>query len=129
MLEHKMRFPLIIDPTGNIYNFVKNMLTNRLAAQEKSNADKGGTPSSVLILEKRNHDTSFKSAFKSALEFGHNILVSSCEQPNMVLSSLISTGIDTNYGRPVQMFKEKLTIDPNFDMYMFVSTSDVIVAP
>jgi len=130
MLENKMRFPLIIDPTGNVYNFIKNMLSNKLAKLQNVNSEKGGSGgSSVILLEKRNHDTSFKSSFKAAMEFGHNMLVSSCEQPNMVLSSLISTGIDTSYSRPIQMFKEKLSIDPNFDMYMFVSTSDLKFAP
>jgi len=136
MLSHKMRFPLIIDPTGNIYKFIKNLLNDQIKMRklevDKKNRNKMKRTEEkvdIQIIERKNHDNNFKSALKNSLEFGHKILVSSCENINMVLSALISTGIDTSFSRPIQMFKEKIYIDKNFDLYMFVSTEEIHLNP
>jgi len=85
----------------------QNKIKNKLNKKDESN---------VLILEKKNHDANFKSTLKNSMEFGHKMMVSSCETPNMVLGSLLATGIDTSFSRPVQMFREKIQIDTNFDL-------------
>jgi len=136
IISNKMRFPLIIDPTGNVYKYIKNLLKDQIKMRKlevdknnKNKMKKIDDKIDIQIIERKNHDNNFKSALKNSLEFGHKILISSCENVNMVLSALISTGIDTSYSRPIQMFKEKIYIDKNFDLYMFVSTEEIHLNP
>jgi len=71
IISNKMRFPLIIDPTGNVYKYIKNLLKDQIKMRKlevdknnKNKMKKIDDKIDIQIIERKNHDNNFKSALK-----------------------------------------------------------------
>lgn len=113
MIKRADHYPLIIDPTGRIMDFL-----------EKHHATtKKLTVTSFL-------DNSFIKHFESALRFGNPILVEDAEHFDPVLAPVINKEYTKTGGRTlIELGKQEIDFSKDFQLYLFTRDPSIIVLP
>jgi dynein heavy chain 1 len=105
VLKRYNRYPLIIDPSGRVTEFL-----------QKESADRKLTVTSFL-------DDSFVKQLESALRFGNPILIQDAEHLDPVLNHVLNKEYQKTGGRVlIQLGKQEIDFSPSFKL--FLSTRD-----
>ncbi|EFR03217.1 protein kinase subdomain-containing protein [Nannizzia gypsea CBS 118893] len=105
ILNRFNRYPLIIDPSGRVTEFL-----------EKENRDRKLTVTSFL-------DDSFVKQLESALRFGNPILIQDAEHLDPILNHVLNKEYQKTGGRVlIQLGKQEIDFSPSFKL--FLSTRD-----
>ncbi|KAL3472098.1 dynein heavy chain, cytoplasmic [Aspergillus californicus] len=105
VLKRYNRYPLIIDPSGRVTEFL-----------QKESADRKLTVTSFL-------DDSFAKQLESALRFGNPILIQDAEHLDPVLNHVLNKEYQKTGGRVlIQLGKQEIDFSPSFKL--FLSTRD-----
>ncbi|KAJ0425536.1 dynein heavy chain, cytoplasmic [Aspergillus carlsbadensis] len=105
VLKRYNRYPLIIDPSGRVTEFL-----------QKESADRKLTVTSFL-------DDSFVKQLESALRFGNPILIQDAEHLDPVLNHVLNKEYQKTGGRVlIQLGKQEIDFSPSFRL--FLSTRD-----
>ncbi|GCB22020.1 dynein heavy chain, cytoplasmic [Aspergillus awamori] len=105
VLKRYNRYPLIIDPSGRVTEFL-----------EKESTDRKLTVTSFL-------DDSFVKQLESALRFGNPILIQDAEHLDPILNHVLNKEYQKTGGRVlIQLGKQEIDFSPSFKL--FLSTRD-----
>ncbi|PYH83869.1 hypothetical protein BO82DRAFT_305978 [Aspergillus uvarum CBS 121591] len=105
ILKRYNRYPLIIDPSGRVTEFL-----------EKESTDRKLTVTSFL-------DDSFVKQLESALRFGNPILIQDAEHLDPILNHVLNKEYQKTGGRVlIQLGKQEIDFSPSFKL--FLSTRD-----
>ncbi|KAK1146072.1 dynein heavy chain [Aspergillus melleus] len=105
ILKRYNRYPLIIDPSGRVTEFL-----------QKESTDRKLTVTSFL-------DDSFVKQLESALRFGNPILIQDAEHLDPILSHVLNKEYQKTGGRVlIQLGKQEIDFSPSFRL--FLSTRD-----
>ncbi|KAL2829944.1 dynein heavy chain, N-terminal region 1-domain-containing protein, partial [Aspergillus cavernicola] len=105
VLKRYNRYPLIIDPSGRVTEFL-----------QKESSDRKLTVTSFL-------DDSFVKQLESALRFGNPILIQDAEHLDPVLNHVLNKEYQKTGGRVlIQLGKQEIDFSPSFKL--FLSTRD-----
>ncbi|KAK9451852.1 dynein heavy chain, N-terminal region 1-domain-containing protein [Limtongia smithiae] len=108
MLEWSTRYPLIIDPTGSIVEFLKNQ-----------NVDRGVITTSLV-------DNAFVKQLDSALRFGNTLVVNDAEHFDPILNRVLNKEYQRIGGRVlVRLGNQDIDFSPNFRLYLCTRDSSV----
>lgn len=109
ILKRYNRYPLIIDPSGSISNFLLKQSTDRRL-----------TVTSFL-------DPNFTKQLESAIRFGNPILIQDAEHIDPVLNPVLNKEYQRTGGRVlIQLGKQQIDFSPSFKLYL--STRDPSVS-
>ncbi|KAJ8607590.1 hypothetical protein MRB53_040174 [Persea americana] len=112
MLKRYNRYPLIIDPSGRISDFLQ---------QESS--DRRLTVTSFL-------DSSFVKQLESALRFGNPILIQDAEHIDPILNHVLNREYQKTGGRVlIQLGKQEIDFSPAFKLYLSTRDPSATFAP
>ncbi|QIW99025.1 hypothetical protein AMS68_004543 [Peltaster fructicola] len=112
MLKRYNRYPLIIDPSGRITDFLR---------QESS--DRRITVTSFL-------DSSFVKQLESALRFGNPILIQDAEHIDPILNHVLNKEYQRTGGRVlIQLGKQEIDFSPAFKLYLSTRDPSAMFAP
>lgn len=105
ILDRFNRYPLIVDPSGRVTEFLTN-----------ENKDRRLTVTSFL-------DDSFTKQLESALRFGNPILIQDAEHLDPILNHVLNKEYQKTGGRVlIQLGKQEIDFSPSFKL--FLSTRD-----
>ena len=105
MLQRYNRYPLIVDPSGRVSEFLQN-----------ESKDRRLTVTSFL-------DTGFVKQLESALRFGNPILIQDAEHIDPILNHVLNKEYQRTGGRVlIQLGKQEIDFSPAFKL--FLSTRD-----
>lgn len=105
ILKRFNRYPLIVDPSGRVTEFL-----------QKESADRKLTVTSFL-------DDSFVKQLESALRFGNPILIQDAEHLDPILNHVLNKEYQKTGGRVlIQLGKQEIDFSPSFKL--FLSTRD-----
>jgi len=112
ILEHAVRFPLLIDPSGNAINFLMKKLEGR-KIQKTSFLDKA-----------------FVKTLSGAVRFGTALLVENVEHIDPILNPLLNKELQRTGGRTlVQIGTEDIDYSPDFMIVLSTKNPAVHLTP
>ncbi|KAF2861004.1 hypothetical protein K470DRAFT_257348 [Piedraia hortae CBS 480.64] len=112
MLKRYNRYPLIIDPSGRVTQFLLNEHVERRL-----------TVTSFL-------DSSFTKQLESALRFGNPILIQDAEHMDPILNHVLNKEYQRTGGRVlIQLGKQEIDFSPAFKLYLSTRDPSVHFAP
>lgn len=112
ILDHCVRFPLIIDPSGHAIDFIMNKYKDR-KIQKTSFVDK-----------------SFMKTLAGAVRFGTALLVENVEKLDPVLNPILNKEIQRTGGRSlVRIGTEEVDYSPNFSIILTTKNPAVRLTP
>ncbi|GAB7338645.1 hypothetical protein MBLNU457_5378t2 [Dothideomycetes sp. NU457] len=112
MLERYNRYPLIIDPSGRITDFLQNECKDRRL-----------TVTSFL-------DSTFTKQLESSLRFGNPILIQDAEHIDPILNHVLNKEYQKTGGRVlIQLGKQEIDFSPSFKMYLTTRDPSATFAP
>lgn len=113
MLKRHNRYPLIVDPSGKIVEFVKHL--NKVAPRL--------TVTSFL-------DDNFTKQLEAALRFGSAILIQDAESFDPVLNPILNREYQRTGGRIlVRLGRQDIDFSPNFKLFLASKNSTTHYAP
>lgn len=112
ILKRFNRYPLIIDPSGRVTEFL-----------QKENKDRRLTVTSFL-------DDSFTKQLESSLRFGNPILIQDAEYLDPVLNHVLNKEYQKTGGRVlIQLGRQEIDFSPAFKMYLTTRDPSATFAP
>ncbi|KAI1007775.1 Dynein heavy chain, cytoplasmic [Podosphaera aphanis] len=112
ILKRFNRYPLIIDPSGRVTDFL-----------QKESKDKSLTVTSFL-------DDSFTKQLESSLRFGNSILIQDAEYLDPVLNHVLNKEYQKTGGRVlIQLGNQKIDFSPSFKIYLSTKDPSATFAP
>lgn len=112
MLKRYNRYPLIIDPSGRITEFL-----------QKESTDRRLTVTSFL-------DSSFVKQLESALRFGNPILIQDAEHIDPILNQVLNKEYQKTGGRVlIQLGRQDIDFSPAFKLYLSTRDPSAMFAP
>jgi dynein heavy chain 1 len=112
ILKRYNRYPLIIDPSGRVTDFLQN-----------ENKDRKLTVTSFL-------DGSFVKQLESALRFGNPILIQDAEHIDPILNQVLNKEYQRTGGRVlIQLGKQEIDFSPAFKLYLSTKDPSAPFAP
>jgi dynein heavy chain 1, cytosolic len=112
ILKRFNRYPLIIDPTGRIPEFL-----------QKEHRDRRLTVTSFL-------DDTFSKQLESSLRFGNPILIQDAEYLDPVLNHILNKEYQRTGGRVlIQLGKQEIDFSPSFKLYLSTRDPSATFAP
>lgn len=112
ILKRFNRYPLIIDPSGRVTEFLKKECKSRAL-----------TVTSFL-------DDSFTKQLESALRFGNPILIQDAEHLDPVLNHVLNKEYQKTGGRVlIQLGKQQIDFSPAFELYLATRDPSATFAP
>lgn len=112
ILEHCMRFPLIIDPSGQAINFIMNKYKDEKIQK-----------TSFL-------DNSFMKTLAGAIRFGTTLLVENVESVDPVLNPILNKEIQRTGGRSlVRIGTEEVDYSPKFNIILTTKNPAARLSP
>ena len=112
MLKRYNRYPLIIDPSGRITEFLQNESKERRL-----------TVTSFL-------DSSFVKQLESALRFGNPILIQDAEHIDPILNQVLNKEYQKTGGRVlIQLGRQDIDFSPAFKLYLSTRDPSAMFAP
>jgi dynein heavy chain 1, cytosolic len=112
ILKRFNRYPLIIDPSGRVTEFLK-----------RENRDRKLTVTSFL-------DDSFVKQLESALRFGNPILIQDAEHLDPILTHVLNREYQKTGGRVlIQLGKQEIDFSPAFKLYLSTRDPSAVFAP
>lgn len=112
MLKRYNRYPLIIDPSGRVTDFLQNETKDRRL-----------TVTSFL-------DGSFVKQLESALRFGNPILIQDAEHIDPILNHVLNKEYQRTGGRVlIQLGKQEIDFSPAFKLYLSTKDPSAAFAP
>ena len=112
ILKRFNRYPLIIDPSGRVTEFLQNQ-----------NKDRRLTITSFL-------DDSFIKQLESSLRFGNPILIQDAEHLDPVLNHVLNKEYQKTGGRIlIQLGKQEIDFSPSFQLYLSTRDPSANFAP
>jgi len=112
ILDHAVRFPLLIDPSGNAINFLMNKLESK-KIQKTSFLDKA-----------------FVKTLSGAVRFGTALLVENVEQIDPILNPLLNKELQRTGGRTlVRIGTEDIDYSPDFMIILSTKNPAVHLTP
>ncbi|KAM3424381.1 Dynein heavy chain, cytoplasmic [Cercospora zeina] len=112
MLKRYNRYPLIIDPSGRVTEFLQNETKDRRL-----------TVTSFL-------DGSFVKQLESALRFGNPILIQDAEHIDPILNHVLNKEYQRTGGRVlIQLGKQEIDFSPAFKLYLSTKDPSAAFAP
>jgi dynein heavy chain 1, cytosolic len=112
ILKRFNRYPLIIDPTGRIPEFL-----------QKEHKDRRLTVTSFL-------DDTFSKQLESSLRFGNPILIQDAEYLDPVLNHILNKEYQRTGGRVlIQLGKQEIDFSPSFKLYLSTRDPSATFAP
>ncbi|KAF2719116.1 hypothetical protein K431DRAFT_286998 [Polychaeton citri CBS 116435] len=112
MLKRYNRYPLIIDPSGRITDFLQNESKERRL-----------TVTSFL-------DSSFVKQLESALRFGNPILIQDAEHLDPILNHVLNKEYQRTGGRVlIQLGRQEIDFSPAFKLYLSTRDPSATFAP
>ncbi|KAK4574575.1 dynein heavy chain [Recurvomyces mirabilis] len=112
MLKRYNRYPLIIDPSGRVTQFLQNESKERRL-----------TVTSFL-------DSSFVKQLESALRFGNPILIQDAEHMDPILNHVLNKEYQRTGGRVlIQLGKQEIDFSPAFRLYLSTRDPSAHFAP
>ncbi|KAB8342928.1 hypothetical protein FH972_022525 [Carpinus fangiana] len=112
ILKNYNRYPLIIDPSGRIVEFL-----------QKENHERKLTVTSFL-------DDNFTKQVESALRFGNPILIQDAEYMDPVLNHVLNREYQKTGGRVlIQLGKQEIDFSPSFKLYLLTRDPSATFAP
>lgn len=112
MLKRYNRYPLIIDPSGRVTQFLQN-----------ESKDRRLTVTSFL-------DGSFVKQLESALRFGNPILIQDAEHMDPILNHVLNKEYQRTGGRVlIQLGKQEIDFSPAFKLYLSTRDPSAHFAP
>lgn len=112
MLKRFNRYPLIIDPSGRVTEFL-----------QKESSDRRITITSFL-------DGSFVKQLESALRFGNPILIQDAEHIDPILNHVLNKEYQKTGGRVlIQLGKQEIDFSPAFKLYLSTKDPSAMFAP
>jgi len=112
MLKRYNRYPLIIDPSGRITDFLQNESKERRL-----------TVTSFL-------DSSFVKQLESALRFGNPILIQDAEHIDPILNQVLNKEYQKTGGRVlIQLGRQDIDFSPAFKLYLSTRDPSAMFAP
>jgi dynein heavy chain 1 len=112
ILRRFNRYPLIIDPSGRVTEFL-----------QKESKDRRLTVTSFL-------DDSFTKQLESSLRFGNSILIQDAEYLDPVLNHVLNKEYQKTGGRVlIQLGKQEIDFSPSFKIYLSTRDPSATFAP
>ena len=112
MLKRYNRYPLIIDPSGRVTEFLQN-----------ESKDRRLTVTSFL-------DGSFVKQLESALRFGNPILIQDAEHIDPILNHVLNKECQRTGGRVlIQLGRQEIDFSPAFKLYLSTRDPSALFAP
>ncbi|KAF2488243.1 dynein heavy chain, N-terminal region 2-domain-containing protein [Neohortaea acidophila] len=112
MLKRYNRYPLIIDPSGRVTDFLQN-----------ESKDRRLTVTSFL-------DNSFVKQLESALRFGNPILIQDAEHMDPILNHVLNKEYQRTGGRVlIQLGRQEIDFSPAFKLYLSTRDPSARFAP
>ena len=112
ILKRFNRYPLIIDPSGRVINFLRNQ-----------NKDRRLTVTSFL-------DDSFVKQLESSLRFGNPILIQDAEHMDPILNNILNKEYQKTGGRVlIQLGKQEIDFSPAFKVFLSTRDPSATFAP
>lgn len=112
ILKRFNRYPLIIDPSGRIVDFLQNECKDRRL-----------TVTSFL-------DSSFTKQLESSLRFGNPILIQDAEHLDPILNHVLNKEYQKTGGRVlIQLGRQEIDFSPSFRMYLTTRDPSAQFAP
>ncbi|KAG9237794.1 cytoplasmic dynein-like protein 1 heavy chain 1 [Amylocarpus encephaloides] len=112
ILQRFNRYPLIIDPSGRVTEFL-----------QKQNKDRRLTVTSFL-------DDSFTKQLESSLRFGNPILIQDAEYLDPILNHVLNKEYQKTGGRVlIQLGKQEIDFSPAFKIYLSTRDPSATFAP
>ncbi|SMQ54365.1 unnamed protein product [Zymoseptoria tritici ST99CH_3D7] len=112
MLKRYNRYPLIIDPSGRVTDFLQNESKERRL-----------TVTSFL-------DSSFVKQLESALRFGNPILIQDAEHIDPILNHVLNKETQRTGGRVlIQLGRQEIDFSPAFKLYLSTKDPSAAFAP
>ena len=112
ILKRFNRYPLIIDPSGRVTEFLR-----------KENQERKLTVTSFL-------DDSFVKQLESALRFGNPILIQDAEHLDPILTHVLNREYQKTGGRVlIQLGKQEIDFSPAFKLYLSTRDPSAVFAP
>lgn len=112
ILKRFNRYPLIIDPSGRVTEFL-----------EKQSKDRRLTVTSFL-------DDSFTKQLESSLRFGNPILIQDAEHLDPILNHVLNKEYQKTGGRVlIQLGKQEIDFSPAFKLYLSTRDPSATFAP
>ncbi|KAK3716178.1 dynein heavy chain [Vermiconidia calcicola] len=112
MLKRYNRYPLIIDPSGRVTEFLQNQSKERRL-----------TVTSFL-------DSSFVKQLESALRFGNPILIQDAEHIDPILNHVLNKEYQRTGGRVlIQLGRQEIDFSPAFKLYLSTRDPSASFAP
>ncbi|GAM88599.1 hypothetical protein ANO11243_066330 [Dothideomycetidae sp. 11243] len=112
MLKRFNRYPLIIDPSGRIIEFLQN-----------ESKDRRLTVTSFL-------DSGFTKQLESSLRFGNPILIQDAEHLDPILNHVLNKEYQKTGGRVlIQLGRQEIDFSPSFKMYLTTRDPSATFAP
>jgi dynein heavy chain 1 len=112
VLKRFNRYPLIIDPSGRVTEFLQN-----------ENKDRRLTVTSFL-------DDSFTKQLESSLRFGNPILIQDAEHLDPILNHVLNKEYQKTGGRVlIQLGKQEIDFSPSFKLYLSTRDPSANFAP
>lgn len=112
ILKRFNRYPLIIDPSGRVTEFL-----------EKESKDRKLTVTSFL-------DDSFVKQLESALRFGNPILIQDAEHLDPILNHVLNKEYQKTGGRVlIQLGKQEIDFSPSFKLFLSTRDPSATFAP
>ena len=112
MLKRYNRYPLVIDPSGRVTEFLQNESKERRL-----------TVTSFL-------DSSFVKQLESALRFGNPILIQDAEHIDPILNHVLNKEYQRTGGRVlIQLGKQEIDFSPAFKLYLSTKDPSAPFAP
>ncbi|KAI9896991.1 hypothetical protein N3K66_008013 [Trichothecium roseum] len=112
ILKRFNRYPLIIDPTGRVTEFL-----------QKESKDRRLTVTSFL-------DDTFTKQLESSLRFGNPILIQDAEHLDPVLNHVLNKEYQRTGGRVlIQLGKQEIDFSPSFRLYLSTRDPSATFAP
>nr|POE72457.1 dynein heavy chain, cytoplasmic [Quercus suber] len=112
MLKRYNRYPLIIDPSGRVTEFLQN-----------ESKDRRLTVTSFL-------DSSFVKQLESALRFGNPILIQDAEHMDPILNQVLNKEYQKTGGRVlIQLGRQEIDFSPAFKLYLSTRDPSAPFAP
>jgi len=112
ILKRFNRYPLIIDPSGRVTEFLQNECKGRRL-----------TVTSFL-------DASFTKQLESSLRFGNPILIQDAEHLDPILNHVLNKEYQKTGGRVlIQLGKQEIDFSPSFKLYLSTRDPSAMFAP
>ncbi|KAK7206778.1 dynein heavy chain, N-terminal region 1-domain-containing protein [Myxozyma melibiosi] len=110
MIERSSRYPLIIDPTGRVVDFLRSQNPGLVVA-------------SFL-------DDAFVKQLESALRFGNALLVNDAEHFDPILNQVLKKEYQRVGGRIlIQLGRQEIDFSPNFNLFLCSRDSSAVFSP